>query len=94
MSMFCYQCEQTAKGTGCTVSGVCGKAPETAALQDLVVHLVKGIARYAHRARKLGAQLSAGRCVFSELAFRPCFSVQRGSRARIVHIVSLACVRA
>ena len=56
MTMFCYQCEQTAKGTGCTVSGVCGKDPETAALQDLVIHLAKGIARYANRARKLGAK--------------------------------------
>ena len=37
MSMFCYQCEQTAKGTGCTVHGVCGKAPEVAVLQDLLV---------------------------------------------------------
>ena len=51
MSMFCYQCEQTAKGTGCTAFGVCGKDPETAALQDLVIHQAKGIARYAHRAR-------------------------------------------
>ena len=42
--MFCYQCEQTAKGTGCTTSGVCGKDPETAALQDLLVHATKGIA--------------------------------------------------
>jgi hydroxylamine reductase len=56
MSMFCYQCEQTAKGTGCTVQGVCGKDPRTAALQDLVVHLVKGIARYAHRSRQMGAK--------------------------------------
>ncbi|MFH1037640.1 MAG: hydroxylamine reductase [PVC group bacterium] len=45
--MFCYQCEQTAKGTGCTVGGVCGKTPETAALQDLLVHAVKGIGWYA-----------------------------------------------
>ncbi|MHC5058435.1 MAG: hydroxylamine reductase, partial [Planctomycetota bacterium] len=52
--MFCYQCEQTAKGTGCTVRGVCGKEPEAAALQDLLVHAVKGISMYAHRARKLG----------------------------------------
>lgn len=36
--MFCYQCEQTAKGTGCTVAGVCGKNSETAALQDLLIH--------------------------------------------------------
>ena len=55
-AMFCYQCEQTAKGTGCTVRGVCGKDPETAALLDLLVHAAKGIAMYAHRAARLGAQ--------------------------------------
>ena len=55
MNMFCYQCEQTAKGTGCTAHGVCGKEPEVAALQDLLVHAVKGISMYAHRARRLGA---------------------------------------
>jgi hydroxylamine reductase len=53
-SMFCYQCEQTAKGTGCTSFGVCGKDPDTAALQDLLVHAAEGISQYAHRARKLG----------------------------------------
>ena len=55
MSMFCYQCEQTSKGTGCTAGGVCGKSPEVAALQDVLVHVTKGIAQYAHRARQLGA---------------------------------------
>jgi hydroxylamine reductase len=59
MSMFCYQCEQTAKGTGCTAHGVCGKDPETAALQDLLVHATKGISMYAHRARLLGAKDNA-----------------------------------
>jgi hydroxylamine reductase len=54
--MFCYQCEQTAKGTGCDVFGVCGKDPKTAALQDLLLHLTKGISMYAHRAAALGAQ--------------------------------------
>ena len=54
--MFCYQCEQTAKGTGCTVRGVCGKDPETAALQDLLLHACKGISMYAHRARELGVR--------------------------------------
>jgi hydroxylamine reductase len=53
--MFCYQCEQTAKGTGCTVAGVCGKDPQTAALQDLLIHATKGVAMYAHRARQKGA---------------------------------------
>lgn len=52
--MFCYQCEQTAQGTGCTARGVCGKSPEVADLQDLLIHLTKGISMYAHRARELG----------------------------------------
>ncbi len=55
MNMFCYQCEQTAQGSGCTAHGVCGKDPETAALQDLLVFAAKGISQYAHRARQLGA---------------------------------------
>ena len=50
MNMFCYQCEQTAKGTGCDVSGVCGKKPEVAALQDLIVYQLKGIGYLAHEA--------------------------------------------
>jgi len=53
--MFCYQCEQTSKGTGCTAFGVCGKDPNTAALQDLLVYATKGISMYAHRAAELGA---------------------------------------
>jgi len=54
--MFCFQCEQTSKGTGCTVKGVCGKDAETATLQDLLVYATKGLAMYAHRARELGAK--------------------------------------
>ncbi|MCE5199504.1 MAG: hydroxylamine reductase [Armatimonadota bacterium] len=53
--MFCYQCEQTAMGTGCTVRGVCGKDATTATLQDLLLYATKGISMYAHRARQLGA---------------------------------------
>ncbi len=45
--MFCYQCEQTAGGKGCTKSGVCGKTPEIAGLQDLLVYQLKGISCYA-----------------------------------------------
>jgi len=54
MNMFCYQCEQTAKGQGCTVAGVCGKTPEPAALMDLMIHAAKGLSRYAHRQREMG----------------------------------------
>ena len=63
-SMFCYQCEQTAKGTGCTAFGVCGKDPDTAALQDLLVYAAKGVAQFAHRARKTGGAKDAAVDVF------------------------------
>ena len=52
--MFCYQCEQTAKGAGCTVAGVCGKDAETAALQDMLVAVTKKLGGYAHRIRQFG----------------------------------------
>ncbi|MCP4395291.1 MAG: hydroxylamine reductase [Alphaproteobacteria bacterium] len=54
--MFCYQCEQAAKGTGCTTIGICGKTPEVAALQDLLIRVIKGISMYANRARALGVK--------------------------------------
>ena len=56
MSMFCYQCEQTTKGEGCVLTGVCGKDATTATLQDLLLHAAKGISMYAHRAAKMGAR--------------------------------------
>jgi hydroxylamine reductase len=52
--MFCYQCEQTAKGTGCTVLGVCGKQPEVAALQDLLLYTLMGLSQVAVEGRKVG----------------------------------------
>ncbi len=52
--MFCFQCEQTAQGTGCTKVGVCGKQPDVAALQDLVVWGLQGMAFWAHNARRKG----------------------------------------
>jgi hydroxylamine reductase len=52
--MFCYQCEQTAKGEGCTVQGVCGKNPEVAALQDLLVNALIGLSQVAVEGRKVG----------------------------------------
>ena len=54
--MFCFQCEQTSKGTGCNVFATCGKDEETAILQDLLVHAAKGVAQFAHRAAGLGAE--------------------------------------
>jgi hydroxylamine reductase len=52
--MFCYQCEQTAKGEGCTKVGVCGKESDVASLQDLVIYALKGLSLYAIEGRKVG----------------------------------------
>jgi hydroxylamine reductase len=52
--MFCYQCEQTARGTGCTIRGVCGKSPEVAALQDLLIYTLKGLSHMVVEGKKHG----------------------------------------
>jgi hydroxylamine reductase len=54
--MFCFQCEQASKGTGCNVVGVCGKQPDVSALQDLLVYTLKGIAFWADKARAKGVK--------------------------------------
>ncbi|HLN45292.1 MAG TPA: hydroxylamine reductase [Candidatus Sulfotelmatobacter sp.] len=51
--MFCYQCEQTFQGKGCTIAGVCGKSPEVAALQDLLVYMLRGLSQVAVDAHKI-----------------------------------------
>ncbi|OHW61780.1 hydroxylamine reductase [Andreesenia angusta] len=53
MSMFCYQCQEAAQGTGCTAMGVCGKTSAVANIQDLLMHTLKGIALYSQKAREL-----------------------------------------
>ena len=55
--MFCYQCEQTLGGKGCTKIGVCGKSPEIAALQDLLIYQVKGISCYAKELIEKGEKI-------------------------------------
>ena len=52
--MFCYQCEQSSKGKACTKIGVCGKTPEVAALQDLLIYAVSGLSLLAVEGRKVG----------------------------------------
>ena len=54
MSMFCFQCQEAAKNTGCTVVGVCGKKEDTAQLQDLLVFTLKGLSVVAAEAKKQG----------------------------------------
>jgi hydroxylamine reductase len=57
--MFCYQCEQAAKGTGCTKIGVCGKQPEVADLQDLAAYALRGLALVCKKARETGNRSEA-----------------------------------
>lgn len=55
--MFCWQCQETAGGEGCTVSGVCGKKPDVAAMQDLLVYVTKGLSGVATKLRGEGAEV-------------------------------------
>lgn len=57
--MFCYQCQETAGCKGCTMSGVCGKKPDVAAMQDLLVYVTKGISAVTTALRQEGKQVSA-----------------------------------
>ncbi|WP_372751968.1 hydroxylamine reductase [Labilibaculum sp.] len=56
MSMFCYQCQEAAKGTGCTIKGVCGKTDEVANIQDLLMYVMRGISVYSTKAREAGIE--------------------------------------
>lgn len=67
--MFCYQCEQTAKGEGCTKMGVCGKQPEVAGLQDLLIYALEGIGLVATEARRLGISDRAANVFTCEALF-------------------------
>ena len=67
--MFCYQCEQTAQGKGCTVYGVCGKSPEVAALQDLLIYMLRGLSQLALEAQKVGVKDEQLNLFICEAAF-------------------------
>ncbi len=54
-NMFCFQCQETAKGTGCTVRGVCGKLPETNRWMDLLLSVVRGVGTIYHSLLEDGA---------------------------------------
>jgi len=67
--MFCNQCEQAAGGTGCTTSGVCGKTPDVAALQDLLIHELKGIAAIAVAGARVGVVDNAADVYMTQALF-------------------------
>ena len=66
--MFCYQCQETAKGKGCTIAGVCGKSEEVANMQDLLIFVLKGISTFTEMLREKGIEdEEAGRFVNESL---------------------------
>jgi len=68
MSMFCYQCEEAAKGTGCTIKGVCGKTEEVSNLQDLLIYISKGVAILSNLGRENNVKCEkADKYVFESL---------------------------
>jgi hydroxylamine reductase len=93
MNMFCYQCEQTAQGSGCTAHGVCGKDPETAALQDLLVWGVKAVSMYADRAREFGAADPEIDAFCASAMFVTLTNVNFDPEAVAVHVRRAAAVR-
>jgi len=57
--MFCWQCQETAGNKGCTKAGVCGKKPDTAGLQDLLIYTSKGLSEVTTKLRNEGKEVSA-----------------------------------
>ena len=71
--MFCYQCQETARGTGCTLRGVCGKLPDTSARMDLLLYATRGVAILNNLLRSHGAaQRDADHQVIDARLYSPC----------------------
>ncbi len=87
--MFCYQCEQTAKGEGCMKMGVCGKQPDVADLHDLLTHALKGISLFAVEGRKVGVNDNEVNVFTCEAMFSVLTNVNFDS-ARIVSLIRRA----
>jgi hydroxylamine reductase len=84
--MFCYQCEQTAKGTGCTVAGVCGKTPEVATLQDLLVYKLRELSQLAILANNAGMRDEQIDVFTAEALFATLTNVNFDPQAIVVYL--------
>lgn len=69
MNMFCYQCQEAAKGLGCEVKGVCGKTPEVSALQDLLIYQLKGLSHYTTALRLVEIENEAANLFITDSLF-------------------------
>ncbi len=91
--MFCYQCEQTAKGQGCTIMGVCGKTPEVATLQDLLIYTLRGLSQLTLEARKVGVETENISVFVCEALFATLTNVNFDPDSIIAHIMKAAELR-
>ena len=91
--MFCYQCEQTAQGKGCTIAGVCGKSPEVANLQDLLVYLLRGLSQLKMEADKLKIKNGASSVFTCEALFATLTNVNFDPDSIIEYIQKAAEIR-
>ena len=88
--MFCYQCEQTSGGKGCTTFGVCGKNPEVAALQDLLIYLARGLSQLALEGKKVGVKDEQLNLYICESVFATVTNVNFDQDTLIEYVVKLA----
>jgi hydroxylamine reductase len=84
--MFCFQCEQTAEGKGCTTFGVCGKNPEVSALQDLLIYMVRGLSQLTLEGQKVGVKDEQLDLFICEAAFTTLTNVNFDSNTLIEYI--------
>jgi hydroxylamine reductase len=91
--MFCYQCEQTAKGQGCTIVGVCGKTLEVANLQDLLVYTLKGLSQLTLEAQKAGVETEDASVFTCEALFATLTNVNFDPDSIITYIRKAAVLR-
>lgn len=93
MGMFCYQCEQTARGSGCTMKGVCGKEPAVSSMIDLTMHMSKALASYGHEARKHGIKDHVADVALVEALFSTVTNVNFDDRKYVPIVENLAKLR-
>ncbi|MGA2683290.1 MAG: hydroxylamine reductase [Candidatus Bathyarchaeia archaeon] len=84
--MFCYQCEQTAEGEGCTTFGVCGKNPEVSALQDLLIYMLRGLSQLALEGQKVDVKDEQLNLFICESAFATLTNVNFDAKTLIEYI--------
>jgi len=92
-SMFCFQCEQTAQGKGCSSFGVCGKNPEVSALQDLLIYMLRGLSQLSLEAKNVGVKDDELNLFICESAFATLTNVNFDPATLIEYIKKSASLR-